>query len=487
MMSKRSIPLFRFAAYMALIFLMSASISEKPRTANASKPNIILIFTDDQRFNTLHALGNDQLITPNLDGLVRNGTTFTHAYNMGAWHGAVCVASRAMLVTGLSVWNAKKQEANYAPLVSANGFWPQQLKLAGYETYMTGKWHVDTDAQKLFDHASHIRPGMPNQTPQGYNRPLSRQDTTWQPWKEEYGGFWKGGKHWSEVLADDAVGYIQEASKKDNPFFMYLAFNAPHDPRQAPKRWLDKYPVDQIKLPVSYLADYPFKTEMGCGTDLRDEQLAPFPRTPYAVRKNIQEYYASISYMDEQVGRILDALKKSGKLENTYIIFTADHGLSVGHHGLLGKQSMFDHSVRPPLVISGPTIPKGEKRDQNVYMQDAMATSYELAGVKKPSHVFFNSLLPIIRDKSKRSIYSSIYGCYMNTQRMVRTDKYKMIIYPAASKVLLFDMVNDPQEMHDISDKPSSKKALQDLKARMLEQQKLMNDELDLSPYLSKI
>ncbi|MBE9461639.1 sulfatase-like hydrolase/transferase [Dyadobacter sp. UP-52] len=451
------------------------------------KPNIILIFTDDQRFNTVRALGNDQVITPNLDGLVKNGTSFTHAYNMGAWHGAVCVASRAMLVTGLSVWNAKKQETNYASLFDAKGFWPQQMKLAGYETYMTGKWHVDTDAQKLFDHANNIRPGMPNQTPQGYNRPLSRQDTVWQPWKEEFGGFWKGGKHWSEVVADDAVGYIREAAKKETPFFMYLAFNAPHDPRQAPKRWVDKYPVDQIKLPVSYLDEYPFKTEMGCGTDLRDEQLAPFPRTPYAVKKNIQEYYASISYMDEQVGRILDALKKSGKLENTYIIFTADHGLSIGHHGLMGKQSMFDHSMRPPLVINGPGIPKGEKRDQNVYMQDLMATSYELAGIQKPAHVFFNSLIPLIHDKNKPGPYQEIYGCYMNIQRMVRTDKYKMIIYPAASKILLFDMTKDPDEMHDIASQQSSKNILKELKNKMIEQQKLMHDELDLSVYLNKI
>jgi arylsulfatase A-like enzyme len=485
-MHKKSTLLLQLCGYLALTLLISASRQKKSESADR-KPNIILIFTDDQRFNSIHALGNDLIITPNLDGLVKNGTTFTHTYNMGAWNGAVCVASRAMLVTGLSVWDAKRQEGNYAPLVAAGGFWPQQMKQAGYETYMTGKWHVSADAQKLFDHANHIRPGMPNQTAQGYNRPSSETDTTWQPWKEEYGGFWKGGKHWSEVVADDAIGYISDASKKDSPFFMYLAFNAPHDPRQAPKRWVDQYPVEQIKLPASYLDDYPYKTEMGCGTDLRDEQLAPFPRTPYAVKKNIQEYYASISYMDEQVGRILDALKKSGKMENTYIFFTADHGLSVGHHGLMGKQSMFDHSVRPPLVINGPRIPKGEQRDQNVYMQDVMATAYELAGIKKPAHVFFNSLMPVIRDKNKRSNYAAIYGSYTNTQRMVRTDKYKMIIYPAASKILLFDMVKDPEEMHDISDLDSSGPILKDLKIKILEQQKVMSDELDLSKYLNKI
>ncbi|MCE6989714.1 sulfatase-like hydrolase/transferase [Dyadobacter sp. CY323] len=480
-------PVFQLICFAGISLVISGTAAYKSPPPAKSKPNIILIFTDDQRFNTVRALGNDQVITPNLDGLVRAGTTFTHAYNMGAWHGAVCVASRAMLLTGMSVWNVKEQEKEYASLVNSKGFWPQQLKLAGYETYMTGKWHVATDAAKLFDHASHIRPGMPNQTPQGYNRPLSRTDTTWQPWKEEYEGFWKGGKHWSEVVADDALGYLDEASKKEMPFFMYLAFNAPHDPRQAPKRWVDKYPVDDIKLPVSYLDDYPYKVEMGCGPDLRDEQLAPFPRTPYAVKKNIQEYYASISYMDEQVGRILEALKKSGKLENTYIFFTADHGLSLGHHGLIGKQSMFDHSIRPPLVVSGPGIPKGEKRDQDVYLQDVMATSYELAGVKKPAHVFFNSFMPLIRDKKKPGAYPEIYGCYMDLQRMVRADGHKMIVYPKASKILLFDLKKDPDEMHDIAGEASSKPVLKSLKLKLVNQQKMLHDGLDLSGLLGGI
>jgi arylsulfatase A-like enzyme len=486
-MKSKNLSCLHSLGFLLLIVISSSSIPVKDAKHLVSKPNILFIFTDDQRFNTVRALGNDEVFTPNLDALVKKGTTFSHAYNMGAWHGAVCVASRAMLVSGLSVWKAKQQEIDYTPLAASNGFWPQQLKLAGYETYMTGKWHVNIDAAKLFDHVSHVRPGMPNQTPAGYNRPLSPQDTTWQPWKEEYQGFWKGGKHWSEVLADDAISYLKEASQKETPFFMYLAFNAPHDPRQAPKRWVDRYPVDKIKLPASYVDDYAYKTEMGCGTDLRDEQLAPFPRTSYAVKKNIQEYYASISYMDEQVGRILAALEKSGKLANTYIIFTADHGLAVGHHGLMGKQSMFDHSIRTPLVIAGPNIPKGEKRDQQVYIQDVTATTYELANVEKPAHVYFNSLLPLIRSKSAKSKYPQIYGCYMDLQRMVRTENYKLIVYPKASKVLLFDIKKDPQEMHDLAGLDAYKSVLKDLKSKLLAQQKQMEDQLDLTPYLNNI
>lgn len=463
-----------------LAIIASSNIQTDPKKARAAKPNIIFIYSDDQRYNTIHALGDRQIITPNLDSLVGAGTTFTHAYNMGAWHGAVCVASRTMLVTGLPVWKAQQQEKQLANLMAKDGFWSQQMKKAGYETYLTGKWHVRADANKLFDHVVHERPGMPNQTPKGYNRPLSVNDTAWQPFDEENGGFWKGGKHWSEVLADDAVGYIQEASRKESPFFMYLAFNAPHDPRQAPKKFVDLYPVDKIVLPDSYLDEYPFKDAMGCGTDLRDEQLAPFPRTPYAVKKHIQEYYASITHLDQQIGRILRALKESGKLENTYVFFTSDHGLSVGHHGLLGKQSMFDHSIRTPLIVAGPGIPKREKRDQQVYLQDIMATTYDLASIAKPEHVFFNSLLPLIRNKKKAGNYEQIYSCYMDLQRMVRTDRYKLIYYPKINKTLLFDLQNDPREKKDLAGNKQNEALISDLKNRLVAQQKMMGDTLVL-------
>src|SRR5690606_1251302 len=110
------------------------------------------IFTDDQRFNTIRALGDEQVFTPNLDALVASGTTFTNAFNMGGWHGAICVASRTMLLTGLSLWQAQRVERDLSGLVSSGALWVQQLKTAGYETYLTGKWHVRTDASKIFDH-----------------------------------------------------------------------------------------------------------------------------------------------------------------------------------------------------------------------------------------------------------------------------------------------------------------------------------------------
>lgn len=199
------------------------------------------------------------------------------------------------------------------------------------------------------------------------------------------------------------------------------------------------------------MPEYPYMGKIGYDQQLRDERLAPYPRTEYAVKVNRQEYYAIISHMDDQIKRILGALEKSGKKGNTYIFFTADHGLACGNHGLMGKQNMYDHSIRPPLMVIGPDIPKNQKNTADVYLQDVMATSLELAGIEKPHYVEFNSFMDLIKSGSETSHYSSIYGCYTNAQRMIRKGDYKLIVYPEAETTLLFDLIEDPLEMNNLS------------------------------------
>ncbi len=279
------------------------------------RPNFLFILADDMCFDTINALGNSEIKTPNLDRLARAGTTFSNTYNMGGWNGAICVASRTMLNTGRFIWRAKATK--FKPFVEEKKAWSQLLSEAGYETYMTGKWHVGgLKTGQIFDHVVHERPGMPNQTPEGYQRPVEGQPDQWSPYDPKSEGFWKGGKHWSEVLADDATQFLADAGKKDDPFFMYLAFNAPHDPRQSPKEFVDMYPYEEIAMPENFLPEYPYKEEIGCyrfpkGKDKqeysyqRDEKLAPWPRSEYAIQIHRQEYYAIITHMDEQIGRIL--------------------------------------------------------------------------------------------------------------------------------------------------------------------------------------
>ena len=469
--------------FQVLAFLIVLSTA----ASAADKPNVLFIFADDQSFNTLHSLGNDEIKTPNLDRLVSRGTTFTHAYNMGAWGGAVCVASRMMLISGKYLWHAHADYDETDKLYrQQNSTWPQLMAGAGYDTYFTGKWHIRTDAAKVFKTAKHVRAGMPDQTPDGYNRPIDGEPDKWSPYDIARGGFWEGGKHWSEVVADDAIEYLGAAKKSENPFFMYIAFNAPHDPRQSPKKFVDMYPTENIALPASFVPEYAHNEAMGSGRKLRDEALAPFPRTKNSVQVNRQEYYAIITHMDEQIGRILDELEKSGQADNTYIFFSADHGLACGNHGLMGKQNMFDHSVRVPLIAVGPDVPKNKRLDARVYLQDIMATSLELAEAKRPDYVQFSSLLPYLNGQKMQGL-EAVYGAYMATQRMVTVGDYKLILYPKISKAILYNIANDPLELTDLLVDSENAAKAKELFGRLLALQKETGDELDLSAAFPKL
>ena len=289
------------------------------------------------------------------------------------------------------------------------------------------------------------------------------------------------------MLGDDAETFLKHAGKSDKPFFMYLAFNSPHDPRQSPKKFVDKYPLDKVRMPKNYLPLYPYKDAIGCGKNLRDERLAPFPRTEHAVKVNRQEYYAIITHMDVQIGRILDALEASGKADNTYIFFTADHGLAVGQHGLMGKQNLYDHSVRVPFIAVGPGIAKGTKNDAWIYLQDVMPTTLQLAGVEKPKHVEFNSLLPLLRGETKKSSYGALYGAYLKVQRSVTEGDYKLILYPKIKRARLYHLKNDPLEMKDLAASTESKPIIKRLFARFLELQKETGDGLDIKSVFSDL
>ena len=474
-------PLFGVALLLAMaVSVPELKASEPLGDSNTNnlkdaKPNILFIFADDLAFDCVGYSGNQEVKTPNLDRLATRSTNFTHAYNMGSWSGAVCVASRTMLNTGHFIWRAKRGagllKKEYQP---NNRLWSQRLAGAGYDTYMTGKWHVKADTGTIFKTARNVRGGMPKQADAGYNRPLSPDDRNWLPWDPKHGGFWQGGKHWSEVVADDATDFIDMASESDTPFFMYIAFNAAHDPRQSPKEFVDMYPLEDIALPEPFYEEYPYKLGM---KRIRDEKLAPFPRTPHNVKVNRQEYYAIITHLDREIGRILNHLEESGQADNTYIVFTADHGLAVGHHGLMGKQNLYDHSVRVPFLISGPNVPQNKTNSAGIYMQDIVPTTLELAGAKIDDDIDFTSLLPLMNGESKQS-YDSIYGGYLSSQRAVTKDGFKLIVYPGLNETLLFDLRNDPWETKNLAGNPESKKKLQELLTELQDLQVKFDDEL---------
>ena len=426
-------------------------------------------------------MGNPEVETPNLDALMKRGCTFTHAFHQGSWSGAVCIASRTMLNTGLTAFRAQKQ-IEQVPL------WGQTMGDAGYETTIVGKWHLSkTTLERGFrDHATVYMDGMFESGKEAYGRPAP--GNTWSPSDTSLGGQWLHAQDWrkaasepiqhsAQVWADIAADRLAELSKKSDPFLLYVAFTSPHDPRQAPKEIVDRYPASKIAIPPNYLPVHPF--DQG-DRDVRDELLAPFPRTREAVQLHRSEYYAHITYLDQQVGRILSALGQSGKAANTYVIFTADHGLAVGQHGLLGKQNLYDHSTRIPLIVTGPGIRAGRRVDEMVYQHSVFPTTCELAGVPIPKTVEFPSLANWLRgaDGPKND---SMFCWYRDFQRSVRTVDNKLIAYPQAKRVQIFDLKRDPWETKDVGDDPSYAGARKDLMERLKAHQKELSDPLTLT------
>jgi len=230
-----------------------------------------------------------------------------------------------------------------------------------------------------------------------------------------------------------------------------------------------------LYLPASFMGEHPF--DQG-DHYIRDEILARFPRDPDVVKDFVGEYYAMIEHMDTQIGRILDALEASGQADNTLIIFTSDHGLAVGKHGLLGKQNQYDHSVRAPFILKGPHVPAGKISKGMFYIASAYPTALEMAGLGIPASVQMPSVAPLVRGEKETEL-SSIYGGYRHYQRMLRDDDYKLIYYPHIRKTQLFDMKNDPDELVNLADNPDQKTRITRMMAELEDWKQLVGDPLD--------
>ena len=440
-------------------------------------PNFLFLIADDLYFHGICAAGNPEVQTPNLDRLLKRGCTFSHCFHQGSWSAAVCIASRTMLNTGLTTFRAQKQ-------VEQTPLWGQIFGEAGYDTFIIGKWHLsDAALVRSFKERGPVSPGMFESGPSAYNRPSP--GNTWTPWDTSLKGQWLHTKEWAKasddeirhsaaIWADGAIDHLQKAARRSNPFFMYVGFNSPHDPRQAPREYVERYAPKRIRIPPNFRPEHPF--DQG-DHKVRDELLAPFPRTREAVQLHRSEYYAHTTYMDTQIGRILDALQASGKAGNTYVIFTADHGLAVGQHGLMGKQNLYDHSIRIPLFISGPGIPKGKMVDAHVYQHSAFATTCELAGVPVPRSVEFPSLTDLIQGRGGEK-HDAIFCWYRGFQRAVRTREHKLIVYPQIKKTQLFDLTKDPWETKDLSGEQGYAAVQKKLLERLHQFQRELGDEL---------
>jgi arylsulfatase A-like enzyme len=402
-------------AVFALLLASTAALTDAAEPgARRQRPNILFFLTDDQRADTIHALGNEVIQTPNLDRLANSGLSFDAAYCMGSTMPAVCFPSRSMLLSGRSLFHLKP-----GGTVHYENSLPHVLRAAGYETYHHGKsGNGPRGIYKDFEHEKYLS-----------------EDTA-----ERLSGF--PGKE----IGDAAVEFLK-GRDKSRPFFMYLAFGNPHDPRVVNDEYRNKYVEAKMPLPVNYLPLHPFDNGWLAG---RDEQLAAWPRTEAEVRKHLTDYYGVLTYLDMQLGRILAALERSGEYGNTVIIFSSDHGLAIGSHGLMGKQSLYDDAMRPPFLFVGPGIRHG-RTDALVYLHDIYPTICDLAGVTTPAGLDAKSFVPVLTGNSQTA-RDALFLAYLDVQRAVRKGDWKLIRYPKVNVTQLFNLREDPHEMHSVAE-----------------------------------
>lgn len=422
----------------------------------ADRPNVIMIYTDDQRDDTLSAYGNEHISTPNFDSLINSGFSFMRNYCMGSMSGAVCVPSRAMLMSGRQVFNVDYQ-------LKSEPLMPRIFSEAGYESYGVGKWHNgQASFLRAFDNGKAVMlGGMSDHT----KVPLVDIEAGKVINKRVGDGFS------SEMFADSAVEFLNSASS-DKPYFLYVAFTAPHDPRQPQEPLGGRTKETRPPLPANFMPQHPFDNS---ALIIRDENLGAWPRTEDIVRDQLAEYYGLIEHLDSQVGRILKAAKAREGGDNTIICYAADHGLAVGSHGLLGKQSVYEHSMGSPMVITGPGVPHGKTHKLN-YLYDIFPTLCSLAKVDLPEGVDGKDLTPLFAGKDAEPIRRAQLLVYQQGQRAVVTPRWKLIRYPHVNHTQLFDLKNDPAELINLAENPDQAERVEKMMQQLARLQKQAGD-----------
>lgn len=426
---------------MVVWFLVAALFAQQAEAPAAKPaPNILFFFADDLRADTVGAFGGKNVHTPNIDALAARGTKLTQMYCMGSRHGAVCAPSRAMLMSGRILTRAPDNLKNIKTL-------PQFLRDVGYATFTTGKWHNgDESLTRSFPNARSVfRGGMCDH----FQVPLCDVVDGKVVNKRNPAG------HSSEHFADAVIDFLKRhgSTGGEKPFFAYVPFTSPHDPRDPPREWLDKLKnLPRPELPKNYRGQHGLNLGKPTMT-VRDENLMGWPRDPELLRDQLVEYRALVAHQDAQVGRVLAALKEAGLDDNTLVVFTADHGLALGSHGLLGKQSLYEHSMRSPCVVAGPGVPKGESRDGLAYLLDLTATCLETAGLHNVDGVDGRSLWPMLKGDGSAAAKGreELLLIYNKTQRAMRIGKHKLIRLPQIDRTLFFNVADDPDELRDLA------------------------------------
>jgi len=414
------------------------------------RPNIVLIVADDWAHADLGIAGHPLLKTPNLDCLARDGVHFTHAFTPNP----ICTPSRAALLTGQDCWTNGCWFFGM-PIRQKSEHFARLLSQAGYETFYTGKWHNDSSpSQRGFTSGKYIGGGGPGAG--GHSFPMVKDFGNTKKRQIE--------RFDSKLFTDAAVEFLESQRKGDKPFLLFVSYMTPHDPWTPPGKYATMYKPQAIDLPRNFMArpmngakPFRYYTDWH-GTNLRDEkQMAPFPRTAEGVRDVRSRYYGTITHDDEQIGRILDTLDEKKLSKDTLVIFLADHGISLGAHGISGKQTMYEEGIRLPLIVRYPRLKRSHAKNPSLAsLIDIFPTICDAAGVPIPESVEGKSLLNLYEGKGRWD-RDRIFASFVSPERhrlnirCIRTDRYKLVYHLTTDEIELYDLEKDPYELTNLA------------------------------------
>ena len=470
------------------IFFLSLIFSCKngeDKVAKKKRPNFLFVLVDDQSPFDLQTYDPESILeTPNISSLANEGMVFESARHMGSWLGAVCTPSRHMIMSGRTLWHLPSR-GDFKNPDEPDGLEQQTMgavfNRAGYATMRTCK--------------------------KGNSYPAANEQFTVVHDATKRGGTEESGSAWH---AKQVLGYLndRESAAATDPFLIYFGFSHPHDTRDGTPELLEKYGAvnhtDTLALPPAnakqpplqdnYLEAHPF---FHGHPELRDEEWVSGVwknRDEQTVRNELGREYACSENIDMQLGMVLKKLEELGELENTYIIYTSDHGMSVGRHGLMGKQNLYEHTWRVPFIVKGPGITAGKRVKGNIYLLDVLPTLCDLAGIAIPESVEGTSFKPILNGE-KETVREVMYGVYSGGtkpgMRTVKKGDWKLIKYDvmdgSVRETQLFNLAENPHEylkehhkegemQTNLAENPKYAEKLAEMEQLLLEQMKLHDD-----------
>ena len=450
---------YRWLLVMSAVLLMSQTAKrEDYQNLPKKKYNILFIAADDLN-NDMECYGFSFVKTPNLNRLVKRATRFDRAYNQYP----LCNPSRASLLTGYrpdvtGVYNLQK---NFRETLPGAVTLPQLFMNNGYHSARVGKiFHYGVPNQIGTNGMDDSASWSERINPKGRDKAEENLLTNYTP-NIQLGAAMSyliadgnDDEQTDGMIANEAIKIME--NNRDQPFFLAVGFFRPHCPFIAPKKYFDQYPLDKIPMPKENAMDWTDKPEAAKWTRNLNYGLDETKR-----RELIRAYYASITFMDAQVGKLLDALDRLKLTENTIVVFWSDHGYNVGQHGQWQKQSLFEHSARVPLIISVPGVTTGKTTGRTVELLDIYPTLAELCGLKSPADLQGKSLVPVLKkpvadwNKAAYTQVTRILNNQMFMGRSVRTERWRYTEWDnGIHGIELYDYTTDPDEFVNLAKDP---------------------------------